>query len=133
MDDDEYEQFISGLTQDEQLIIGSIEAGLIDDAADYLQRGRAFAELDLATLRTQWVDVIRRRSRGQLNKELLQQDADLRAEFGLRKETPPWELVQDEMEAICRRAARTLETLRDEPEFIDAAARLLAKRLKRQS
>ncbi len=91
----------------------------LEQTRDYLQRGRSFAELDRESLKVAWVEAFRVFVADSDGEAGVMRYYDLEAEFRLREEEPPAELVEAEQAELDREME---EWLRDDPKSWDEMA-----------
>lgn len=77
----------------------------------YLDRGRKFETYSRNELQDQFIVAYRRWSRDVTDKDLSQLTSDLSVEFNLRKEDPPYAVVEEEVDAITKSIAAMASTL----------------------
>lgn len=91
----------------------------LEQTKDYLQRGRRFAGLDLESLKSAWVEAFRAFVADSDGEAGVVRHYDLEAEFRLRGEEKPTELVEAEQAVLDREME---EWLRDDPKSWDDMA-----------
>lgn len=82
----------------------------------YMGRGRYLTETPLEELAAEWVALMRNWAADPLSSEHAHDTrrADIEAEYKLRQEEPPYELVRSEMDIISAETARFLENMDEE-------------------
>jgi len=98
-------------------LLGMMQAMAVDDAADYVSRGRAHRDLTDANLVCAWAAVFRAYSHnpepaGPLRSAL----KDLGAELDLRRIEPPFDDVREDMERLKAATDQLFAQLRADPE-----------------
>jgi hypothetical protein len=89
----------------------------IDRQTDYVRRGRAFRDLDDATLSARWIEAFRDCVADPRDQEKRDRKTDLDAELALRGREPEWSQVRPELDAYAHFAKRMIEEMREtEPE-----------------
>jgi len=87
--------------------------GDIDGQEDYARRGRAFADLDDATLSETWIDALRACVLAPEDWRTRERQTDLRAEIALRGREPEWSRVRGELRAYVAAGRRLMTEMND--------------------
>jgi hypothetical protein len=80
-------------------------------AADYLRRGRPFAEVPTAHLMLRWLETVVAWADHYDSVRLRAQASDLQTELELRRSDPPWRLVESALRVIDARTRQAIEAL----------------------
>lgn len=120
-----------GRKQAEQIMTDFLYSWRLDQAADYIQRGRRFAGLSDADLVAKWFTVLRAMADAPLDPSCLAETIDVEAELDLRHIEPPYDQVQPELDRWFAATEDLFHAIERDPEMArelrdDIVAQLLA-------
>jgi hypothetical protein len=95
-----------------------VEAYCDQSVDDYLARGRSLAALDDQAPRERHVQAYKAWAADVKNPAYLRDVADMDAEFKLRDQYPPFELVSEEMEVVLALAREVIKDTAVQKEFL---------------
>jgi hypothetical protein len=94
----------------------------VDQISDYSQRGRSYRALSDEELVQSWQSVWDELAADPINEKSRDVQADLGSEFALRRQEPPWKLVQRQIDIYLEGAERAWEKWREQNPDADAQA-----------
>jgi hypothetical protein len=94
----------------------------VDQTSDYSQRGRSYRALSDEELVQSWQSVWDELAADPINEKSRDVQADLGSEFALRRQEPPWKLVQRQIDIYLEGAERAWEKWREQNPDADAQA-----------
>jgi hypothetical protein len=94
----------------------------VDQISDYSQRGRSYRALSDEQLIESWQAVWNELAADPTNMKTRDDQADLGSEFALRRQEPPWKLVQRQIDIYLEGAERAWEKWRELNPEADAQA-----------
>jgi hypothetical protein len=98
-----------------KLVIAWLQNKSLDHAHGYVQRGRRFSAMPTEELKQRWVATFKAYVADVQLPRLKADMDDLEAELNVRKETPPFDLVGVELEALIAMASAAAERLQKDP------------------
>jgi hypothetical protein len=104
----------------EDLVLSYLRNQGLEEAEDYVKRGRSLSKVDAGELKDRWVYAIRRMAAaaqsGQREPRVNRRHrADLEAELLIRKVDLPYDAVKKELEGLMSAAEAVVKALRREP------------------
>jgi hypothetical protein len=93
------------------LIRNCIERQVLEQVADYVERGRSLAGRDFAELRRHWIRQMRLWSNKSASAEDHKLREDIQAEMRIRGFQPPYEAVKDELARLAAMSKAFVDSL----------------------
>lgn len=88
----------------------------LEATRSYVAKGRRFKALDDRTLRDSWMSAFKRYASDPSNRASRKLWEALQAEMAIRRIEPPMDRVQDEVNALAKRAVEVVQRLRTDPD-----------------
>jgi hypothetical protein len=111
-------------------VLGYLSSTGTDKVADYAARGRKHRHLSAEDLAIAWKAAFRFMVDDVCSYERRSVEEDLKSEFLLRKSTPPYDFVRDDMVRYFAEVDRVIQALKDEdPAQYEAMSRGVAQEL----
>jgi hypothetical protein len=105
---------------EKDLVLSYLQNSILEQAENYIKRGRSLSKVDAGELKDRWVHAFRRmvaaaQSR-QPESNLNRRDrTDIEAELLIRNVDPPYDAVRKEMKALSSAAEAAIKDLRRAP------------------
>lgn len=103
-----------------ELMLAYLEDRRLNEAADYVRRGRAYERETAEQLEQAWLTAFRAWVASSVKDQAFDRQSldDLEAEMCLRRVQPPFDLVRDEIEALRAAQDRRFSLLAHDPEAL---------------
>jgi hypothetical protein len=107
-------------SRDMELILSYLRNQALEEAEDYIKRGRRLAKIDTRKLKDNWVHAFRRTVAARKSHEPesntnRQNRVDIEAELLIRKVEPPYAEVKEEIDAFSAMADAAFNELQRDP------------------
>ena len=104
----------------EELLVSYLRYRALEDAEDYINRGRHLSKIDMRKLKDRWIHAFRRavaarQSRQRESSTNRQNRIDIEAELLIRKVDPPYAAVKKELDAFSAAAQAAFNELQRDP------------------